>query len=298
MKAGIQFILDRANATDAVALAIQADWEWSEATVTQMQAATKALADQADVSDGKETALTLAIAQKNAAFNNYHLNTVMLLGMTKTHFRNDPAATATLKNLHARGQNEQDILDEGATFAKAWEELDATYVPDKGWTLAAFKAAGADCVTKAGQVVTADVAWSSESAKTDEMAASLDDTNIAWYADATKKYGPETEHGKTIRQKVPTTSKAVQPPDVPTVLEAQALGGGKVHIDFGPVASGYIQVWHQAPGETGYKVVADKLTDKFYEAGGFAPGAHSFAFKGINSGGASDLSGPTVIQVT
>jgi hypothetical protein len=82
------------------------------------------------------------------------------------------------------------------------------------------------------------------------------------------------------------------------VIEAQALGGGKVHIDFGPVASGYIQVWHKGSGETAYTMLVPKVTDKFYEAGGFAPGAHSFAFKGINSGGYSDLSGPTVIQVT
>jgi hypothetical protein len=196
------------------------------------------------------------------------------------------------------GQNEQGILDEGATFANAWAELDTTYVPDKGWTLAAFQAAGADCVTKAAAVTTADVAWSSESAKTDALAAAVDDTNIAWYADATKKFGPDTEHGKTIRQEVPTTSATVQPPDPPVVVEAQAIGGGKVHIDFAPPDSGYIQILHQGPGETAFTVLVDKLTADFYEAGGFAPGAHSFEFVGINSGGASDATAPIVIQVT
>jgi hypothetical protein len=218
--------------------------------------------------------------------------------MTKTHYRNDPAATATLKNLHAKGQNDQDILDEGAKFAKAWAQLDATYVPDIGWTLAVYQAAGADCAAKASAVTAADVAWSSESAKTDEMAAEVEDTNIAWYADATRKFGPDTEHGKTIRQEVPTTSKSVQPPDPPVVVEAQALGGGKVHVDFAPVASGYIQILHQGPGEPAFTVLVDKLTADYFELGGFVPGAHSFKFVGINSGGSSDPSAPIVIQVT
>ena len=298
MKTEVQFVLDRANATISVAAAIQTDWVWSEETIAQMQTATKALAAQADLSDSKNTALTKAIAQKNAAFGNYHQITVTLLGMTKTHYRNNSAATATLKNLHAKGQSDQDILDEGAKFAKAWAELDAAYVPDQGWTLAAFQAAGADCATKLSAVTTADVAWSSESATTDELAAEVEDTNIAWYADATRKFGPNTEHGKTIRQEVPTTSATVQPPDPPVVVEAQALGGGKVHIDFQPPASGYIQILHQGPGEPAFTVLVEKLTADFWEQGGFAPGAHSFKFVGINSGGSSDPSAPVVVQVT
>jgi hypothetical protein len=126
----------------------------------------------------------------------------------------------------------------------------------------------------------------------------VEDTNVAWYADATKKYGPDTPHGKTIRQEVPTTTAAVQPPDAPVVDEALALGGGKVHIDFETPDSGYIQIWHQGPGETAFTVVVDKLTTNFWEQGGFAPGAHSFKFVGINSGGPGDFSAPIVIQVT
>lgn len=298
MKTEVQFVLDRANATDAVAAAILADWEWAEKNLTQMQADATALADQADVSDSKDAALTNAIAQKNVSFDNYHQNTVVLLGMTKTHYRNNPAAAATLKNLHAQGDSDQDILDEGAKFANAWDELDGTYVPDKGWPLAVFQVAGADCVTKAAAVTTADVAWSNESAKTDTLAAAVEDTNIAWYADATRKFGPATPQGAMIRQEVPTTSKSVQPPGPPVVVEAQAIGGGKVHIDFAPPASGSIQIWHQGPGESAFTVLEDKLTADFYEAGGFAPGAHSFKFVGINSGGSGDASTPIVIQVT
>ena len=263
-----------------------------------MKTETKALAGQADVSDSRETALTNAIAQKNAAFGSYHQTTVTLLGMSKTHYRKDPAATATLKNLHAQGDSDQDILDEGAKFAKAWAELDPTYVPDMGWALAAFQAAGTDCATKAVAVTTADVAWSSESAKTDALAAAVEDTNVAWYADATRKFGPDTNHGKTIRQEVPTTSKSVQPPDPPVVIKAQALGGGKVHIDFAPPASGYIQILHQGPGEAAYTVLVDELTADYFEQGGFAPGAHGFKFVGVNSGGAGAASAPIVLQVT
>lgn len=298
MKAEVQFVLDRAAATNAVALAILADWGWAEKTPTQMQADTKGLADQADVSDGKDTALGHAITQKNAAFDSYHQTTVALLGMSKTHYRNDPASLATLKNLHAKGQNDQDILDEGAKFAKAWAELDGTYVPDKGWTLTVFEAAGLNCAAKAGAVTTADVAWSNESAKTDAMAAAVDDTNMAWYADATKKFGPNTTHGKTIRQQVPTTSKTVQPPDAPVVVEAQALGNGKVHVDFQPPASGYIEVWHQGPTETEFAVLLARLRANYFEQGGFAPGKHIFKFVGINSGGASAGSAIVTLQVT
>ena len=298
MKTSVQFVLDRASATNPVAAAIAADWVWAEKTVAQMVLDTKALADQANLSDNKDLALTNAIAQKNAAFDKYHQATVVLLGMTKTHYRNNPAALATLKNLHAKGQNDQSTLDEGATFAKVWAQLDATYVPDTGWTLAAYQAAGADCLTKVAALTTADVAWSNESAKTDTLAAAVEDTNVAWYADATKKFGSDTPHGKTIRQKIPTTSQIVQPPDPPVVVEAQALGGGKVHIDFASPASGYIQIWHRGPGETGYTELVPKLATDFFEQGGFAPGAHSFKFYGINSGGMGAESAPVDIVVT
>jgi hypothetical protein len=76
------------------------------------------------------------------------------------------------------------------------------------------------------------------------------------------------------------------------------LGGGKVHIDFAPPASGWIQILHQGPGETAFTVALDKLTADFWEQGGFAPGAHSFKFVGVNSGGPGDASAPIVIQVT
>jgi hypothetical protein len=35
-----------------------------------------------------------------------------------------------------------------------------------------------------------------------------------------------------------------------------------------------------------------------FEQGGVVPGAHSFKFVGVNSGGSSDASAPIVIQVT
>ena len=264
MKAAVQFVLDRANATIAAANVIASDWVWPEKTIAQMQTDAQGLAAQAVISDSNDTALTNAIALKNAAFGNYHQTTVTLLGMSKTHYRNDPAATATLKNLHAKGDSDQAILAEGAKFAMAWAQLDATYVPDQGWTLLAFQAAGADCRTKAGDVTTAEVTWSNESADTDAKEAAVEDTNIAWYADATRKFSPDTEHGAMIRQDVPTTSKSVQPPAAPVVLEAQALGGGKVHIDFQPPDSGYIQILHQGPGETAFTVLVDKLTADFW----------------------------------
>jgi hypothetical protein len=298
MKTNVQFVVDRANATNTAAAAIVADWQWPEKSVVQMQADTQSLIAQAGISDTADLALTNAINQKNAAFSGYHLNTVTLLGMTRTHYRNNPAALATLKNLHAKGQSDQNILDEGATFAKVWAQLDANYVPDTGWTLAAYQAAGTATAATVGTLTTADVAWSSESAKTDDLAAGVEDTNTAWYADATKKYGPDTPHGKMIRQEVPTTTSSVQPPDPPVVDEALALGGGKVHIDFETPDSGYIQIQHQGPGETAFTVLVDKLTTNFWEQGGFAPGAHSFKFVGINSGGEGDESAPIVIQVT
>jgi hypothetical protein len=298
MKTDVQFVLDRARATNAAALAIMADWKWSEKSVEQMTADAQSLAAQAGLSDTADTALTNATNQKKAAFAGYHATTVMLLGMTKTHYRNQPAALATLKGLQALGKCEQDILDEGATLAKIWEQLDATYVPDQGWTLTAFQAAGTSTAATVGALTTANVAWSNTSAQTDEQADAVEDTNVAWYADATKKFGPDTPHGVMIRQTVPTTTHAVKPPAAPVVSEALALGNGKVHIDFETPDSGWIQILHQGPGEPAFTVLVDKLTTNFWEQGGFAPGAHSFKFVGINSGGAGDESAPIVIQVT
>jgi hypothetical protein len=294
----VQFVLDRATATTTAATTLQSDWLWSEKTVAQMVADAKALKVQAGISDDNDVALTNAVSNKNAALAGYHQTTVTLLGMTRTHYRKNPAATATLKGLHAVGDSEQGILDEGAKLAKVWEELDDTYVPDQGWTLTAFQAAGTAAAAALGAVTTAQVAWSNESAKTDALGAAVEDTNVAWYADATKKFGPETPQGVMIRQTVPTTTAAVQPPAAPVIIKAQALGGGRVHVDFQPPASGWIQVSHQGPGEPAFTVLVEKLKEDFFEQDGFAPGAHSFMFRGVNTGGPGDAAGPIVLQVT
>ena len=298
MNKNIQFIIDRALASNAAAAAILVDWQWSEKTVPQMGLDTQALVTQAGLSDKAGIAMLDAASQKNVALQNYHDATSLLLGMSKRHYRNQPAALATLMTVQALGKSAQNILDEGAAFAKIWKQLDLAYVPDPDWTLTAFETAGTAATASFGAVTTTEVAWSNSAAKTDDQALGVEDTNTAWFADATKKYGPDTPHGVMIRQTVPTTTHAVHPPVPPVVIEALAIGGGKVHIDFAPPASGWIQIQHQGPGETVFAVVMEKLTANFWEQGGFKPGANSFKFVGINSGGPGVESAVSVIQVT
>ncbi len=298
MNKNIQFVIDRALATNAAAAAILVDWQWSEKSVTQMGLDTQALITQAGLSDKAGIAMLTATNQKNTVLQSYHETTSLLLGMSKRHYRNQPAALATLMTVQALGKSAQNILDEGAQFAKIWAQLDITYVPDLGWTLTTFEAAGVTATAAFGAVTTTEVAWGNSDAQTSAQAVGVEDTNTTWYADATKKYGPDTPNGAMIRQNVPTTTHAVKPPAPPVVIEALAIGGGKVHIDFTPPASGWIQIQHQGPGETVFAVVMEKLTANFWEQGGFKPGANSFKFVGINSGGPGAESAVTVIQVT
>lgn len=298
MKVEVLFALVRSQASINAANAILADWGWPEKTIAAMAADRAALKTQADHTDTLSVAFDAAHANRVAAFNLYHTTTVALLGMTKTHFRKDPAATAQLKPLRARGQNEQDILDEGDLFAKVWEQLDATYIPDTGWPLAAFQAAGADCLTKQDAENTAGVVWNNEVKNTDVMAADVQDTNIAWYADATRKFGPDTAHGQMIRSTVPTTSKAQAVPQVPVIGDALALGGGKVHLDFHVVGASSVRVLDKPPGAATFTTLADTVTGDSFDGSGLVPGAHLFEIVGVNSAGDGPVSADIALAVT
>ena len=298
MKADIIFALLRSQATINAATAIGTDWVWPEKSVAEMTTDRQALRTQADLSDTREVAYNAASANRVAAFDAYHDATVTLLGMSRTHYRKNPAALSQLRDLHARGQNEQGILDEGAAFARVWEQLDATYVPDTGWTLVAFKAAGANCLTMQDAERNANVAWNDESKNTDVMAIAVQDTNMAWYADATKKFGPETAHGQMIRSTVPTTSKAQALPQKPVIGEALALGGGKVHLDFQVSGAGHVRVLHEGPGETTFTVMNDNVTGNTFDASGLAAGTHHFELVGVNSAGEGPVSNDVALVVT
>lgn len=104
----------------------------------------------------------------------------------ETKLRKDPAAFSQIENLTARGTSRLVTLKEALAWESAWENLAPIWAPLPANMLAAFKTLRKACNEDYQTAyATAFAAWRKEAEKLAEMARALEDSNEAWYADAT-----------------------------------------------------------------------------------------------------------------
>jgi hypothetical protein len=236
MRENIGFIKDRAVKTISAAKQLAGTWTWTDKTPEQMQTQletitgnstiTPPVVGQEEIASQSHGAMHQAKGRWEMQLLDLHQRTVQGLNMAKNKFRNDPASLAVVSGLHASSNSHKETLDEALAWESAWNQLAPTWNPTTTNTLPAFKALRKQCgedLQTAYSDARAD--WRAEVERLNALANDLEQTDEAWYADATRVFSPGTPEGDMIRSTVPTTY--TPPSDKPAPAPAPTTGTGK-----------------------------------------------------------------------
>ena len=216
MVESLEFIKDRAAKTISAAKKVAVKWTWQEQTIDQLQAAltaitgnssaTPPIAGQEEVTWQAGQAMLASRGIWDEQLDTLHALTVQGVTMGRTRDRNHPANLAVLGALSARGTSRAEILAEALAWESAWAKVDAAWCPVPMNTLPAFKVLRKQCAEDLQQAYAdAQADYRSAAEALNDMAAGLEQTIEAWYADATAVFRDGSADGDMIRSTVPTT---------------------------------------------------------------------------------------------
>lgn len=226
MSETLGFIKDRAVKTISAAKQLAATWTWKEQTSDQMQAVLWAITGNSTVTPpiiGQEEIASAAAGTRVAAnglwerqLGELHRRTVQAVGMLKNKLRDDPAALAVVSGLSASSHSHKGTLDEALALESAWTNQAPTWSPTTINTLTAFQALRKLCAEDLRTAFSdAHTGWRAEVTKLNAMANAMEQSDEAWYVDATKVFPAGTPEGDMIRSTVPTTYTPPTPPTPP-----------------------------------------------------------------------------------
>jgi hypothetical protein len=233
----IEFIKDRATKTISAAKQVATFWTWQELTIDEIQtaltaitgnsSATPPVVGQEEIASQAEQAMLAARGAWDAQLDELHRRTVQGVSMAKNRNRNNPANLAVLAGLTARGTSRAETLAEALAWESAWANIDPAWSPLPANTLAAFGVLRKLCAEDLQQGYMDEQADYRQAAeKLADMAAALEQTVEAWYADATAVFPVGTPQGDMIRSTVPTTytpptaKPATNPTPAPAAIRA------------------------------------------------------------------------------
>lgn len=174
--------------------------------ITGNMSATPPVTGQEETAGAAEQVMLAARGSLDSQLDLLHLRTMQGVAMAKNKFRKNPAAFSQIDNLTACGTSRSVTLKEALAWESAWENLAATWAPLPANTLSAFKTLRETCNEDLQTAYAAAyAAWRKEAEKLSEMALALENSNVAWYADATRVFPTGTPEGDMIRGTVPTT---------------------------------------------------------------------------------------------
>ncbi|MES2438818.1 MAG: hypothetical protein V4584_07120 [Verrucomicrobiota bacterium] len=216
MAISLEFIKDRAVKTISAAKQVTDSWTWDEKTIVAMESqlagiagnreATPPVGGQESVTSTAEQLMLTARGSWDTALDQLHRWTMQGVSMAKSRFRNDPAKSSQLKGLEAGGRSRSATLDEALAWESAWISVDADWSPLPGLTLATFSTLRKEANESLKSAYSdARATWRDAAEKLGQLAADLEDSNQAWYADATRVFPAGTPEGDMIRGTIPTT---------------------------------------------------------------------------------------------
>jgi hypothetical protein len=122
----------------------------------------------------------------------------------------------------------------------------------------------------------------------------VDADNVAWYAEATRRFPVGTVEGDLIRSTVPTTY--TPPPEVgPAQITTVMVSGTEIHADATALHATKFTWFHQAPGSPAFLVIATGAPGSL-TLHNQPPGVHRLKAAGQNAGGEGPLS--AAVEVT
>ena len=200
-----EFVFDRTMKTISAQTSIAAEWVWSEKTLAQWEAAFATFKSKIDTVVNAKARLNGRRGGMEEALKNLHEVTVVYLTLLKTVYRNDEVISELLAPLTASGGSRNDILDQASELQSAWQEVNPTWEPKPGKTLAEFVLLVKDCSTLKTEFTNANTAWRNRASELRKFVDEMNSDCVGWYAGATVVFSAETSEGAMIRGTVPTT---------------------------------------------------------------------------------------------
>ena len=204
----ISVVRARAQATRDVQAELAALWSWPEKTLAQWDTDLALLTEKERAETASEQEEHAIRAQRNVAYKALERFTMQALAALKVSVRGDTAALETLKRLPGQPFGRPQSLARAKAVAEAWKTLRPALALSSSHTHAAFESALAHAADLDATTSAAKAKWRHAAETLAEHAAHLDSDNKAWFALASRLYGPETPEGALIRSRVPVTGKS------------------------------------------------------------------------------------------
>lgn len=217
MAASEMEILQRSEATVAVADSLQATWVWDEMNVADYEARLAAARLAGTVEADKKAAYDEQRGVVDVRFEDLDRRKVQGLGMARNRFRHDSEQIVMIEGVGEYGESREATLKEADEWVATWKRVDPAWNPTATNTLAAFETLLADCKAQLPLLIGAKADYRKAGVGYNQKLAELEDLCIAWYAAATRVFAEDTPEGKLIRGQVPTFGGSTEaaPPVVP-----------------------------------------------------------------------------------
>jgi hypothetical protein len=297
----IEFIKLRAlrtrDAQNALATVIApaVPWVWSQKTVAQWDADITGL-DQLVIDESlKQTQLRSATAFWQADVDAIYKITQDIAGIGRVKFRKDPVKLALIEALSTDSKARAEVYGNGLNARDAWVQADPAWSFDPDVTTASLGSLLTSCLARQAAHSSKITDWRETAAMLNLKAQLLDEDNVAWYEEATRRFPAGTAEGDMIRTTVPTTTQPTQPVEQAEILNPMA-SGGDIHLDAQAEHATRYTFLQQTPGSPAFVVVLADSPDGHLTLHNQVPGVHRFKAVGRNSDGEGPES--AIVEVT
>lgn len=294
----IDFTRTRAQATRDTQASLAApptSWTWSEKSVEQWDKDLEALDDLKIDESARRTQWRNAAELWQADIDGIQRFSRDVARKGNFRFRNDPVKVQLFQALVTDATSRSGVYEQGLAARDAWKEVDPAWQLSKQDTLAAFSSLLKASLAKQSAESAKFTAWRWASAALMNKAVLVDVDNVAWYAEATRKFPGGTTEGDSIRSAVPTTSRA-EPEVGQAVISNLVSSGRTIHFDVAAPGATRFTYLQQAPGSPAFVVALADSPQSSFTLQGQPNGLHRFKVVGSNSGNSGPES--TVAEVT
>lgn len=288
-------IRDRAAYSLAAATSIASVFVWHERTLLQMGDSVTLL-DQLDAEESaRRTAWRNAAIFWDNTLAEIKAVTATIKRQGSFRFGGDAVKKGFFARLKIDGRSREDIYQQGKQARDAWQEVDAAWKLSGDYLLSAFSSLLASSIALDNAHGPKFTAWRKTASTLNNKARTINRDNVAWYAEATRKFKKGTAEGDMIRSTVPTTTRPAQPVGLAAISNVM-VAGTAVHFDFTALHATRFTVFHKAPGSPVFLVVVTETKERSFTFHDLAPGEHEFTVAGVNAKGEGPQS--VVVKVT
>ena len=283
----IEHTQNRAEKTrDAqTALATSPGWVWNKHTVVQWNTDITMLQQLNSAEIAARTQWRNAAELWQVSIDRIQFITRQFVSIGRVQFQENPVKAALIDRLHTDGESRADIQEQGEAARDAWTAVDAAWEITEEMSLGAFgsllSGALATKQTHGGKETALHIAELTLNFKAQEV----DKLNLAWYAEATRRFGKDTLAGALIRRTVPTTTRPDKPVGQAVISHLMAAAGGGIHFDCAAPHATKFTYLHQPPGAPAFFVVLADSPEKSLTLHNQPAGLHKFKAIGRNSRG-------------